>query len=122
MPDRLASGLLADRFSSRRAIRSSDLPTEAYAIETAFTLQDSVGVTHHLDPQYKPVRPGPGIDLLLQSVTGLAVEGLGSLTLTFGDSSLLAVHPHDQYESWELYGEGISGILAGPGGETGRTN
>jgi Family of unknown function (DUF6188) len=57
--------------------------------------------------QSKPVRPGPGIDLLFQSATGLAVEGLGSLTLTFGDGSQLTVHPHDQYESWELYGEGI---------------
>jgi Family of unknown function (DUF6188) len=48
----------------------------------------------------------------------VTVTGRGTLTLDLDDGAQLIVSPDPQYESWELQGDGISGILVGPGGET----
>ena len=58
------------------------------------------------------------IDLFFKTITAVTVTDRGTLTLDFDDGAQLVVTPDPQYESWQLYGDGISGILVGPGGET----
>jgi hypothetical protein len=38
--------------------------------------------------------------------------------LDFADGAKLTVPPNETYESWALSGDGVPGILVGPGGET----
>ncbi len=71
-----------------------------------------------LDPATSRSALAPVIDLFFKTVTSLAVGDHGTLTLDFDDGAQLVVRPDEQYESWELSGQGISGVLVGPGGET----
>ena len=92
---------------------------DGLVIETPFTLRDTAGSCHELDPNTSRSALAPVIDLFFKSITGVTVTDRGTLTLDFDDGAQLIVSPHPQYESWELQGQGISGILVGPGGETG---
>lgn len=56
------------------------------------------------------------IDLLFKTITAVTVIDRGTLTLDFDSGAQLVVSPDPQYESWELHGEGIAGILVGPRG------
>ena len=87
-------------------------------IETPFVLRDAAGNCHELDPETSRSALAPVIDLFLKSITEVTVTDRGTLTLDFDDGAQLTVSPDPQYESWELHGEGISGILVGPGGDT----
>ena len=87
-------------------------------IETPFALRDAAGNCHELDPSTSRSALAPVIDLFFKSITGVTVTDRGTLTLDFDDGAQLTVSPDPQYESWQLHGEGISGILVGPGGDT----
>jgi Family of unknown function (DUF6188) len=87
-------------------------------IEKQFVLRDATGNRHELDPNTSRSALAPVIDLLFQPVTRVTVTDRGTLTLDFGGGARLIVSPDPEYESWELQGKGISGILVGPGGET----
>jgi hypothetical protein len=56
--------------------------------------------------------------LFLAIVANVSIEGRGTLTLDFTDGAKLTVPPNETYDSWELSGDGVPGILVGPGGET----
>jgi hypothetical protein len=86
--------------------------------ETPFVLRDTAGSRHELDPNTSRSALAPVIDLFLKPVTRVTVTDRGTLTLDFGGGAQLIVRPDPQYESWELKGDGISGILVGPGGDT----
>lgn len=87
-------------------------------IETPFVLRDAAGKSHELDPNTSRSALAPVIDLLFKTVAAVTVIDRGTLTLDFDSGAQLVVTPDPQYESWHLHGEGISGILAGPGGDT----
>jgi hypothetical protein len=89
-------------------------------IESSFSFRDSSGKIHQLQPGTSGPALGPVIGLFMQAITAVAVRDRGTLTLDFNDGSQIVVEPHPKYESWHLLGnEGVSGILVGPGGETG---
>ena len=87
-------------------------------IYTPFVLRSRDGTTHNLDPETSRAALGPVIDLLLGTITGVAVDGndtveydgngnpitaLGTLTLDFADGAQLTVPPAPiPYDSWEL--------------------
>jgi hypothetical protein len=87
-------------------------------IETPFTLRSRDGSVHELAPGTSRSALAPVIDLFLATVANVSVEGRGTLTLDFADGAKLTVPPDEAYESWALSGDGVSGILVGPGGET----
>lgn len=87
-------------------------------IETRFVLRDAAGNCHELDPNTSRSALAPVIDLIFKSITGVTVTDRGTLTLDFDHGAQLTVSPDPRYDSWELHGEGISGILIGPGGDT----
>ena len=87
-------------------------------IETPFALRSRDGTVHELDPGTSRSALAPVIDLFLATVASVSVEGHGTLTLDFTDGEKLTVPPDETYESWELSGDGVPGILVGPGGET----
>jgi hypothetical protein len=87
-------------------------------IGTPFVLRDAHGVLRDLDPTTSRSALAPVIDLFFKTVTSLAVGDHGTLTLDFDDGAQLVVPLDEQYESWEPNGQGISGVLVGPGGET----
>jgi hypothetical protein len=87
-------------------------------IGTPFVLRDAAGKRHELDPNTSRSALAPVIDLFMKTVTAVTVTDRGTLTLDFDDGAQLVVTPDPQYESWQLHGDGISGILVGPGGET----
>jgi Family of unknown function (DUF6188) len=87
-------------------------------IETPFVLRDAAGKGHELDPSTSRSALAPVIDLFLKVITAVIVTDRGTLTLDFDNGAQLVANPHSQYESWQLQGEGISGIPVGPGGDT----
>jgi uncharacterized protein DUF6188 len=87
-------------------------------IYTTFVLRSGDGSIHELNPETSRAALAPVIDLFLGTVTGVTVEGCGTLTLDFTDGARLTVPPDESYESWELSGVGVPGILVGPGGQT----
>jgi hypothetical protein len=87
-------------------------------IETPFALRSRDGSVHELDPGTSRSALAPVIDLFLAAVANVSIEGRGTLTLDFADGAKLTVPPNGTYESWALSGDGVPGILVGPGGET----
>jgi hypothetical protein len=87
-------------------------------IETPFALRSRDGSAHELDPGTSRSALAPVIDLFLAAVANVSIEGRGTLTLDFADGAKLTVPPNETYESWALSGDGVPGILVGPGGET----
>jgi hypothetical protein len=86
-------------------------------IETPFTFQGSDGLPLELDPGTSRSALAPMIDLFLATVSCVSVEGRGTLTLEFTGGGKLTIAPDEAYESWSLSGEGVEGILVGPGAE-----
>jgi hypothetical protein len=87
-------------------------------IETPFALRSRDGSVYELDPGTSRSALAPVIDLSLATVASVSVGGHGTLTLDFTDGEKLTVPPDETYESWALSGDGVPGILVGPGGET----
>ncbi|MFC4494655.1 DUF6188 family protein [Streptomyces ovatisporus] len=85
-------------------------------IETDFTLSDTAGGRHALEPG-SGTALAPVLGLFTATVTGVGVEGRGKLILDFDQGSRLTVAPHPGFESWNLTGEGVTPVLVGPGGE-----
>jgi hypothetical protein len=87
-------------------------------IESPFRLRDPTGTWHELEPG-AGARLAPVLDLFQTTVTAVEVGDHGALTLGFAAGRQLFVAPDPQFESWQLAGVGVKGILVGPGGETG---
>jgi hypothetical protein len=106
-------------------VRQDDISSTAISawltIHTPFVLRSRDGSIYELDPETSRSALAPVIDLLFVAVAHVSVEGVGTLILDFTDGSTLTVPPHEAYESWELSGDGVPGILVGPGGELGWT-
>jgi Family of unknown function (DUF6188) len=81
-------------------------------------LRSRDSAVHELNPETSRSALAPVIDLFLATVADVTVEGHGALTLDFTDGAKLTVPPDEMYESWDLSGDGVPGILVGPGGQT----
>jgi hypothetical protein len=63
-------------------------------------------------------RLAPVLDLFTRTVTAVELEGRGTLRMRFDDGAEMIVPPDPQFESWQLSGHNVGGVLVGPGGDT----
>lgn len=79
-------------------------------IEASFLLRDATGERHELAPgtgsQLAPV-----LDLFMKTITTVEIRERGALVLGFDDGSELLVGVDQRFESWQLSGTGVDGIL-----------
>ncbi len=71
-----------------------------FTIETpfVFTTEDSI---QNLDP-LAPITLAPILALLGQIMTRVVIEEDGVLTVEFENKTRIEVHPHDQFEAWQV--------------------
>jgi hypothetical protein len=91
--------------------------TAELIIGSSFRLRDCAGRWHVFDLDAGTnATLAPMLNLFKRIVSHVEVRGQGQLRVTFDDGAALYVDPDPNHESWELHGEGVEGILVGPGG------
>lgn len=79
-------------------------------VETPFTFTDLVGATHLLDPEGPAERLAPALVTRHQQLVEGNVWANGRIQMTFANSAILEVEPHDRYEAWTLTPNPIEGF------------
>ena len=95
--------------------------TAELIIGSSFRLRDGAGRWHVFDLDAGTnATLAPVLNLFTRIVSHVEVRGLGQLRVAFDDGAALHVDPDPTHESWELHGEGVEGILVGPGGHVAK--
>jgi hypothetical protein len=82
-------------------------------IESPFRFRAATGEWHEFEPGTGS-RLAPVLDLFMKSVAAVETGEGGALALAFDDGSELFIGIDQRFESWQLSGIGVDGILAGP--------
>lgn len=78
----------------------------------------SRGLRHDLSPEDDPNQAFDPVHRLAgQSVTAVAKDDSGALTISFTDGTTLTVPPDDAYEAWNVSGPNGALVVSMPSGE-----